>query len=160
MGYLLRQSCGVDRACGVVDRLCFQHRPRRGAPARGTLRREISPVQEHRPTLVQAAASDAPSGSRPGWRVMKRLAERTTVVLIVFLASLAAAQLPVRISAAADQPPVPPAAPELETFLDPLMVDAMRQWHVPGAVILVVQDDAIVFSKGYGFADPERQTPV
>src|SRR5215216_339350 len=160
MGDLLRQSCGVDRVCGVVDRLCFQHRGRRGAAARGTLRRAISPVQEHRPTLVQAAARDAPSGSRPGWRGMKRLAERTTVLLIVFLASLSAAQVSLRVSAAADQTSAPHDAQELETFLDPLMADAIRQWHVPGAVILVVQDDAILFSKGYGYANLERQTPV
>ena len=91
---------------------------------------------------------------------MKRLAERTTVLLILLLVSLAAPQLPIRVSAAAGRSPVPTDASELETFLDRLMGDAMRQWHVPGAVILVVRDDAILFSKGYGYADQERQTPV
>jgi CubicO group peptidase (beta-lactamase class C family) len=49
---------------------------------------------------------------------------------------------------------------DFQGFVDPIMADAMQRWHVPGGGILVVQDDDVVFSKGYGYADVERQVPV
>jgi CubicO group peptidase (beta-lactamase class C family) len=36
----------------------------------------------------------------------------------------------------------------------------MQQWHVPGAVVVLVKNDAIVLQKGYGFADLEKQAPM
>ena len=36
----------------------------------------------------------------------------------------------------------------------------MQQWHVPGAVMLVVQDDNVVLEKGYGFADLSKRIPM
>lgn len=49
---------------------------------------------------------------------------------------------------------------ELEAFLDPIFASQMEQRHVPGAVFVLVKDGAIFFSKGYGSADLEKQTPV
>lgn len=49
---------------------------------------------------------------------------------------------------------------ELETFLDPIFAERMEKLHIPGAAIAVVKDGKIFFSKGYGFADLEKKTPV
>ncbi len=49
---------------------------------------------------------------------------------------------------------------ELETFFDGLMAAHMASHHIPGAVVAVVKDDALLFAKGYGHADLERDIPV
>jgi len=49
---------------------------------------------------------------------------------------------------------------ELEAFLDPIFVEQMEKLHVPGAAIAVVKDGKIFFSKGYGYANLEKKTPV
>lgn len=49
---------------------------------------------------------------------------------------------------------------ELEVFLDRLLAEQMAREHIPGAVIVLVKDGRIFFSKGYGFANVERRTPV
>lgn len=49
---------------------------------------------------------------------------------------------------------------ELEAFLDPIFASQMEQLHIPGAVFVLVKDGALFFSKGYGLADLEKQTPV
>jgi len=49
---------------------------------------------------------------------------------------------------------------ELEAFLDPLFASRMEQSRIPGAVFVLVKDGALFFSKGYGLADIEKQTPV
>ena len=51
-------------------------------------------------------------------------------------------------------------AKDLEAFLDPIFAERMEKQHIPGAVISVVKDGKIIFTKGYGFADIEKKTPV
>jgi CubicO group peptidase (beta-lactamase class C family) len=40
------------------------------------------------------------------------------------------------------------------------MADQMKTNHIPGAVVSVVKDGQVLFQKGYGFADLEKQIPV
>src|SRR4028118_204305 len=49
---------------------------------------------------------------------------------------------------------------ELEAFLDPIFAEQMEKSHIPGAVVSVVKDGKIIFTKGYGVADIEKKTPV
>lgn len=49
---------------------------------------------------------------------------------------------------------------ELETLLDPIFAERMQKSHIPGAVISIVKDGKIVFTKGYGVADLEKKNPV
>lgn len=42
---------------------------------------------------------------------------------------------------------------KFETFLDPIFAQRMAKLHVPGAVIAIVKDGKIIFTKGYGVAD-------
>ena len=48
---------------------------------------------------------------------------------------------------------------ELEAFLDAYLAEQMETHHIPGAVITFVKDGERLFSKGYGYADLENQTP-
>ena len=57
-----------------------------------------------------------------------------------------------------EQGPTDPA--ELEAFLDDLIAEQMEEHHVPGATVAVVKDGELFFTKGYGYADLEGQTPV
>lgn len=49
---------------------------------------------------------------------------------------------------------------ELEAFLDPVFAAQMEKLHIPGAAIAVVKDGKIFFTKGYGYANVEKKTPV
>lgn len=49
---------------------------------------------------------------------------------------------------------------ELETFLDGVFAARMKTDHAAGAVVAVVKDGELFFSKGYGYADLATQTPV
>lgn len=49
---------------------------------------------------------------------------------------------------------------ELEAFLDNFFAEQMASLHVPGAVVTIVKDGKIFFTKGYGYADLEKKTPV
>ncbi|MCX7593712.1 MAG: beta-lactamase family protein [Fischerella sp.] len=49
---------------------------------------------------------------------------------------------------------------ELEAFLDKFFDEEMEELDIPGAAISVVKDGSEFFSKGYGYADVEKQTPV
>jgi len=62
------------------------------------------------------------------------------------------------LSAPLPQGPTDPA--ELEAFLDDLMAGHMEEYHIAGATVAVVKDGELFFTKGYGYADLERQTPV
>lgn len=54
--------------------------------------------------------------------------------------------------------PIDPA--ELEAFLDDLITQQMEENHIAGATVAVVKDGELFFTKGYGYADLENQTPV
>lgn len=77
------------------------------------------------------------------------------LMLAVLLLSLLAA--PSRVSAQTAGPNDPA---ELETFVDGFMAADMKANHIPGAVVVVVKDGEVFFSKGYGFADEARHHPV
>jgi CubicO group peptidase (beta-lactamase class C family) len=49
---------------------------------------------------------------------------------------------------------------EFEAFLDEYLPSQMAALNVPGTVISVVKDGKLFFTKGYGHADLEKQTPV
>lgn len=49
---------------------------------------------------------------------------------------------------------------ELESLCDPIFAEQMAKLHIPGAVVAVVKDGKITFTKGYGYADMEKKTPV
>ncbi len=49
---------------------------------------------------------------------------------------------------------------EFEAFLDSYLAEQMETHHIPGAVFTMVKDGEVFFSKGYGYADLENQTPI
>ena len=51
-------------------------------------------------------------------------------------------------------------AKDLEKLFDPIFAAQMEKLRIPGAVIAVVKDGKILFTKGFGYADIEKKTPV
>jgi CubicO group peptidase (beta-lactamase class C family) len=49
---------------------------------------------------------------------------------------------------------------KLESFLDEFIPEQMERSHVPGLVIVVVQGDKVLLSKGYGYADIANRIPM
>lgn len=49
---------------------------------------------------------------------------------------------------------------EVEAFIDSQLAELMREYHILGAVFLMVKDGEVFFTKGYGFADLEKRKPV
>ena len=49
---------------------------------------------------------------------------------------------------------------DLEAYFDPLFRALLAHAELPGAAIIVVRDDQVLFQKGYGFADYGRTSPV
>ena len=49
---------------------------------------------------------------------------------------------------------------ELETLFDPIFAERMEKLHIPGAVVAIVKDGKIIFTKGYGVTDVEKKTPI
>ncbi|HEX7114585.1 MAG TPA: serine hydrolase domain-containing protein [Steroidobacter sp.] len=49
---------------------------------------------------------------------------------------------------------------DLETFIDGVMKAHMDSLKIPNAVISIVKDGRVLFAKGYGYADIDRQVPV
>jgi CubicO group peptidase (beta-lactamase class C family) len=60
--------------------------------------------------------------------------------------------------AAACQSPKPPADP-LTSQLDQVMKDAVARRDMPGAALVVVRNDSVIFARGYGHADSAGQVP-
>jgi CubicO group peptidase (beta-lactamase class C family) len=54
--------------------------------------------------------------------------------------------------------PTDPA--EIETFLDQLFNQQMKEYHFAGITAVVVKDGQTLFQKGYGFSEIENQIPV
>jgi CubicO group peptidase (beta-lactamase class C family) len=79
-----------------------------------------------------------------------------SLVLLLTLTSVFASVLPV----SARQTTGLIDAKELESFMDGLMASEMTSKHVPGVVVVVVQDGEVLFSKGYGYSDLESRAPV
>ena len=57
------------------------------------------------------------------------------------------------------QAPLELTAANLASVVDPLMAEWIDKRKGPGAVVVVVKRDALVFAKGYGFADIEAKKP-
>ncbi len=74
-----------------------------------------------------------------------------TLALILILANIQPAFAQTRNS------PSDPA--EMEAFFDAYLAEQMEAYHIPGVVISVVKDGQVFFSKGYGYADVEKQSP-
>ncbi|MTK13799.1 MAG: serine hydrolase [Clostridiaceae bacterium] len=49
---------------------------------------------------------------------------------------------------------------DFQSFMDTTFQRKMKEQHVPGAVITVVKDGQVVFSKGYGYSDLEKKIPM
>lgn len=49
---------------------------------------------------------------------------------------------------------------ELEAFFDGALAMQLREYQIPGATVALVKDGEVLFSKGYGFANLEKQTPM
>ncbi|MBP1702959.1 MAG: beta-lactamase, partial [Chloroflexi bacterium] len=89
------------------------------------------------------------------------------LIVIMFAWSLApvrpslAAHLQPREQAIALQFSEGPSDPaELEAFLDPVMRAQMEENHIAGAVVSVVKDGVLLFSRGYGLADVSANKAV
>ena len=86
-----------------------------------------------------------------------RLLVCTILALLLLLNSggeSAAAQTP------ADMPPPWEDSIALEAFVDGLMAAQLTQMHIPGAVVSIVHNGAVVLTKGYGYADLETLSPA
>ncbi len=53
-----------------------------------------------------------------------------------------------------------PASQNLEAAIDPVVKQMMTEWHVPGLAVGVVKNGQIIFTKGYGYRDIDKQLPV
>lgn len=64
-------------------------------------------------------------------------------------------------SVAATQPSAPEmTAADVEAFLDGLLPLQIEREDIAGAVVVIVKDGKVLVSKGYGFADVKKRTPV
>jgi CubicO group peptidase (beta-lactamase class C family) len=57
-------------------------------------------------------------------------------------------------------PPRPMSAQDMGAFIDGLMAIQLKSKPAAGATVAVVKDGAVLFTKGYGYADLEKQVPV
>ncbi len=90
---------------------------------------------------------------------MKRFASALLAALVVLPA------VPVFAAGAAAPDQMSHAAPamtskDLGTFLDGLVPYAIKRADIAGAVIVVVKDGKVLLSKGYGYADVAKQSPI
>ncbi|MBI4928459.1 MAG: beta-lactamase family protein [Anaerolineae bacterium] len=53
-----------------------------------------------------------------------------------------------------------PAPADLAAFFDAQLPEQLAQEHIAGATVAVVQGSELVFARGYGYADLEKQIPV
>ena len=67
---------------------------------------------------------------------------------------------PVAATAPSTTPGHALTAPDLEAWLDGFMPNALNTAQVPGAVVVVVKDGAVLYEKGYGYADYANHIPV
>jgi CubicO group peptidase (beta-lactamase class C family) len=83
--------------------------------------------------------------------------------LAAFMIALGLLVAPLQAAAAAA--PAPDRTPsitaqDLEPFFDGLVPYAIRRDDIPGAVLIVVKGDQVVFAHGYGFANIAKRAPV
>jgi CubicO group peptidase (beta-lactamase class C family) len=49
---------------------------------------------------------------------------------------------------------------EIDIFADTFFENALEDYHIPGAVFVVVENGQVVFARGYGYADLGKSIPV
>ncbi len=49
---------------------------------------------------------------------------------------------------------------KLEVFLDGILASQFAEHNIPGAILAVVKDGEIIFSRGYGFSDVQARIPM
>ena len=49
---------------------------------------------------------------------------------------------------------------DFQSFMDTILEKKMKEQHIPGAVITVVKNGQVIFSKGYGYSDLEKKIPM
>jgi CubicO group peptidase (beta-lactamase class C family) len=76
---------------------------------------------------------------------------------IVFLLCLILTGLPLHTCGQRRSVSGPTDPRELEKFLDSIFAEEMNKQNIPGAVFIFVKDGKVFFSKGYGFANLEKQ---
>ena len=80
------------------------------------------------------------------------------VGVLIWVAAMPAAQ---PVSAASPAPePAPPLTAALQSKIDTDVRAALSASHTQGATILIVRDDAVVFTRSYGLRDVERSSPA
>jgi CubicO group peptidase (beta-lactamase class C family) len=85
---------------------------------------------------------------------------RFVVRLSWILLSLGLAPMLLVDAAQGDNPPITgKAAPRLRS-LDRLMLDALRDYNIPGGSLAIAKDGRLVFAHGYGWANLEDKKPV
>jgi len=90
--------------------------------------------------------------------------------IALILAASVTAQVPEKtpLTNQEPQPPVPQpsahahemTAADVEAFLDGLLPLQLKRDDIAGATVSVVKDGKLLFAKGYGYADVEKQKPV
>ncbi len=94
--------------------------------------------------------------------VAKLLLSRILVVGTTWAAALVVAGPSSAVAAV--RPPEPVLNPgdpgQLAAWADPLMARHLAEYHVPGAVLVVVEGGQVVLAKGYGLARREPSRPV
>ena len=78
-------------------------------------------------------------------------------LFLTLLAPVAGAQAPTTGTTTV-RGPTDPA--EIEAFIDGLVTVYRRDNHIAGVMVAVVRDTALLFAKGYGYADVASRTPV
>ncbi len=74
--------------------------------------------------------------------------QRLTLLVLFFLATV----LPIPVHAATGDP--------LASAMDKAVPELLAAYDVPGLTVAYIQDGEVVWTKGYGFADTDRQTPM
>ena len=99
-------------------------------------------------------------------KTQKHLAKTTACLLCIFVAVMG--QTP-KETLPKNEAPLPAATPggahemnaaDVEAFLDGLVPLQIKLADIAGATISVVKDGKLLFAKGYGYADVEKQKPV
>jgi CubicO group peptidase (beta-lactamase class C family) len=85
--------------------------------------------------------------------------ERTTTAADLTTTTSASTTAGSTTTAAREVPTTGPPLAGVEAFED-AVPELLRQWDVPGAAVSVVKDGRLVFARGYGLADRERESPV
>ncbi|HMB20592.1 MAG TPA: serine hydrolase, partial [Spirochaetota bacterium] len=47
--------------------------------------------------------------------------------------------------------------PDVKNFTDNYFSTKLDEYHVPGAVFIMVKDGKVIYSQGYGYADLEKK---